>query len=202
MKFKKVFSILIGASLVMSSSVTNVLANAQNSNITDNTVIIDEYDFNGARNAAYDTDNIEFLPLPRTSTSKTWQTPTGGTLTSNVWVGNTDSSGSYNYQVSANYNKDDHTDIKTTWFGEAYASTGGSFGIGLDSISFGASTETRQTPSRYWHNNKGQWDASYATNGYANSNVIWYAISNRAQVWGGSLGAKPTEVNARAQVNN
>lgn len=209
---KKILSLVL-CGVMFSSNVA--FGRTLNSNVTENTVLSVEYDHNGIKNAAYEIDNVydengeeiegynyyQYVAMPKASYTQYRITPTGGKVTSNVWVSIPNSSGEFNYQVSANYDKSDHTDIKTTWFGQASANSGASFGIGFDSISFGSSTSTASTTLRYWQNTNGQRDASYASNGFVAGEWIWIAIENRAQVWGGDLGPKPTEVNARATIN-
>ena len=167
------------------------------SNVSDHNLL---YDQNGARNARYDGDAqpiMSSLPLGN-SGSKSVKTPTGGTLKSDVWIGAVDTSGSYDYQVAAKYDKTDHQCIKTMWYGEVYGRNV-EFNIGTGGISIGSNTERKETERRYWENTKSQQDASFRTNGYLCGQWQSVDMYSTASVWGNSLGAKPTEVQAHTQ---
>lgn len=159
------------------------------------------YDANGARNARYDHDAKPIIKLPPTNShdSKTTKTITGGTVTSNVWVGNRESDGHYEYQVSTNYDKTDHTNIKATWWGKVTGSNV-SFSIGTGGISIGSSTDTKETEQRYWENTHSQQDASYRADGYLDGSWTSAKVYNRGRVWGDKTGEQGAEVTARADL--
>ena len=159
------------------------------------------YDENGARNARYDYDAkpiLKNLPL-RSSGSRSITTGTGGTLVSDTWVGNLDYDGHYDYQVAAKYDKTDHQNIKTTWYGEV-TGTNVSFNIGVGGITIGASETTKQTEKRYWENTRSQQDSSYRADGYLSGKWKRADIYNTASVYGNSLGPKPSEVTSHASI--
>lgn len=140
-------------------------------------------------------------PTPRASLSKTIKTDTGGTLTANVWLSSIFSNDLIDYQVSAQYNKTDHTNIRTEWYCTVESeSLTHSVTVTLNVTSPGVSvsattsstTTMATTPHKYYENTKGQQDASYRSNIALQGNWKKVMMVNEASVWGGSVVKKAT----------
>ncbi|GKV70415.1 hypothetical protein NCCP2716_29130 [Sporosarcina sp. NCCP-2716] len=134
------------------------------------------------------------------------KTDTGGTLTSNTWLSSIHSNGLIDYQVSANYNKTDHQNIKTQWFAtiesnstSKTASVTISTSGGSVSASTTKTTTTAKTASKYYQNTKSQKDASYKSNLAVQGDWRKVTLTNEASVWGNKV-VKKAAINSQATV--
>lgn len=135
-------------------------------------------------------------PTPRASFYKTIKTDTGGTLTANVWLNSFFSNNLIDYQVSAQYDKTDHTNIRTEWYcvveAESLAhSVTVTMNVNPPGLSVSATTTSTTTmattPHKYYENTKSQQDASYRSNIALQGNWKKVTMVNEASVWGGSV---------------
>lgn len=140
------------------------------------------------------------------SNRRTIKTGTGGTLTSNTWLSSSHSNGLIDYQVSANYNKTDHTNIKTEWFATVEsnstsktASVTISTSGGSVSASTTKSTTSAKTDSKYYQNTKSQKDSSYRSNLAVQGDWKKVTLTNEASVWGNKV-VKKAAINSQATV--
>lgn len=138
--------------------------------------------------------NVSY-PMPRANWHESIKTTTGGKLTANVWLSSVYSNNLINYQVSAHYDKTDHTNIRTEWYCVIEAeSLSNSVTVTLNTQS-GASVSATTTSSttmattahKYYENTKGQQDASYRSNIALQGNWKEVTMVNEASVWGGSI---------------
>lgn len=143
---------------------------------------------------------------PMASNSRTVKTDTGGTLTSNTWLSSLHSNGLIDYQVSAQYNKTDHTNIRTEWYATIGAvSTTKTASVTLSTSSgsvtatTSSTTTTSKTASKYYENTKSQKDASYKSNLAVQGDWEFVTLTNNASVWGGKV-VKKAQINSQATV--
>ncbi|MGE6579102.1 hypothetical protein [Paenibacillus xylanexedens] len=154
------------------------------------------------------------LPLhqfysPFASSEKTLTTTTGGKLTSNVWLDSQHSGGLIDYQVSAVYNKTDHTNIKSTWYATIYSrSTSQTASVtvntnGTASVSASTTTSTTAatTAAKYIENTQGQSSASYRSNLAVQGDWKEVYLTNTASVWGNKYGSIPASYSAQTSVS-
>lgn len=139
------------------------------------------------------------IPATRANWSESIQTTTGGTLTANVWLSSLYANNLIDYQVSAQYNKTDHTNIRTEWWCVVESeSLAHSVTVTLNVIPPGVSvsatttstTTQATTPHKYYENTKSQQDASYRSNIALQGNWKTVTMVNEASVWGGSVTKK------------
>lgn len=151
---------------------------------------------------------IEFeYPTTRANYSKSIQTSTGGTLTANVWLSSLYSNNLIDYQVSAQYNKTDHTNIRTEWYAVIEAeSLSNSVSVTVNTTSGASVTATTTststmatTASKYYENTKSQTDASYRSNIALQGKWKVVTMVNEASVWGGSI-VKKTAITTQTSV--
>lgn len=150
----------------------------------------------------------EFI-TPFAKDSNTLKTTTGGKLTSNVWLDSLRTSDVIDYQVSAQYDKTDHTNIKTTWFATiiskntsktATVTVNTNSGVGVSASTTTTSTSAT-TASKYVENTKGQSSASYRSNLAVQGNWEKVYLTNTASVWGGKYGSVPASYSAQVSVS-
>lgn len=143
---------------------------------------------------------------PMVSNSRTIKSYTGGTITSNTWLSSLYSNNLIDYQVSATYNKTDHTNIRTEWFATIGAiSTTKTASVTLSTTSgsvtasTSSTTTTNKTASKYYENTKSQKDASYKSNLSVQGAWEYVTLTNNASVWGGKV-VKKGQINSQATV--
>ena len=138
-------------------------------------------------------------PATRAYWSKSTSTITGGTLSADAWLSSWFINDLIDYQVSAKYNKTDHTHIRTEWWCVVESeSLTHSVTVTLNvsppgvAVSATTSSTTTQatTPHKYYENTKSQKDASYRSNIALQGNWKKVTIVNEASVWGGSVTKK------------
>ena len=136
------------------------------------------------------------LPSTRANWSKTQTTITGGTLRANVWLSSIYFNNLIDYQVSAQYNKSDHTNIRTEWWcvieSESLKKTVTvTLNVNPPGASVSATTTSTEiratTPHKYYENTKSQKDASYRSNIALQGDWKKVTMVNEASVWGGSV---------------